>query len=333
MKSFRTTLPEYRAASSLSHADQLVLVGSCFAEHIGNRLADMKFSTLLNPNGILYNPVSVSQLLKDLRNAAFTLEPPAAPSLFQHQGLWHSWEHHGHFSHPDRDQCLQGIEQAGEQAAGFLKKTNWLILTLGSAQVFTLRENGQVVANNHKAPADWFTPRRLSVAETVAALQPELEALKAELPALQVVLTVSPVRHLRNGLIENQRSKAVLLLAVEQLCEQLDFVDYFPAYELLQDDLRDYRFYAADMTHPGAEAIDYIWAYFSAAYFSPATRDLIEQIVKLRRAAQHRPFHPDTAAHRQFLQQQLKQVRNLAGKYPELDFSEEIRVFTGSAIE
>ncbi|MEQ1747272.1 MAG: GSCFA domain-containing protein [Saprospiraceae bacterium] len=324
MKTFRTTMPMHRASFGIAHTDQLLLVGSCFTEHIGERLEAGKFQALTNPNGIVYNPVSIARSLIALQNAVFDPEN----AVFEYQGLWHSWKHHGRFSHPDRETALQNFATAHAHAAVFLKKTNRLLLTLGTADVFTLRETGQVVANNHKVPADRFEQRRLSVAETTDVLEQALSSLHTANPALRVVLTVSPVRHLRAGLVDNQRSKAVLVLACAELCQRLEFVHYFPAYELLLDDLRDYRFYAADMLHPSGAAVDYIWEYFTETFFLPQTQNLLERIGKITTAARHRPFHPGSAEHRAFTAQQIEHVRQLCAEHPRLDFSEEITVFS-----
>ena len=319
MKTFRTVFPIQHAPFSLTYADRLLLAGSCFIEHIGERLTAGKFTTLANPNGIIYNPLSLAQSLEFLLNQ----ETYTKADLFNCNGLWHSWAHHGAFSNPDEQAAANGIQQARETAAVFLEKTNRLLLTLGTAEIFTLRETGQVVANCHKAPAGWFDQRRLGVPETVEALSGLFQKLKAVLPDLQVILTVSPVRHLRNGAIENQRSKAVLLLACAEICGQFDFVYYFPAYELLLDDLRDYRFYAPDMAHPNELAVDYIWQHFAETFFPPDTRQLLAQIEKIRMATTHRPFFPDTPEHRAFARTQLERIEQLSKEHPELDLSVE----------
>ncbi len=320
VKSFRTLLPPTKAPFDLTHAHRTVVIGSCFSEHIGERLKAYKFPVLVNPSGILYNPLSIAQLLERL------LLPKADLSgeFFQHQGLWHSWQHHGRFSHPDRLFFEAQIRQGHAQAAQFAASADRFFLTLGTAHVFFLRDSGRIVANNHKAPADWFEQRRLSVSETAEALAAAIERWKAVRPQLEVLLTVSPVRHLRNGFIENQRSKAVLLLVCDTLCTQLPYVHYFPAYELLLDDLRDYRFYADDMVHPSEVAIDYIWEYFAQAFFPPQTAQLVAQIERVRTAVAHRPFHPNTSEHRNFVLQQREAIRRICQQYPQLDFSEEM---------
>lgn len=335
MSRFRTIIPPYSAPFRLTHADRLLLAGSCFTEHIGARLRASKFPILLNPNGIVYNPVSIARMLEDLLREAFVAAPESRGAgeslpdndLFEHQGQWHSWEHHGVFSHPDRETALAGIAAARREAAGFLRNTTHVLLTLGTAQVFVLRKTGRIVANNHKAPAGWFDQRRLEVGETVDVLGRVLESLQVQLPGLRVLLTVSPVRHLRNGFVENQRSKSVLLLACAELSEQFGFVHYFPAYELLLDDLRDYRFYTADMLHPNETAVDYVWDYFVRAFFPPETQKLLTQIDRIAAAARHRPFHPGSPEHRIFAQNQLADIRQLQDIHPGLDFSGEIAWF------
>jgi hypothetical protein len=320
MPDFRTALTAAPAPRHITHTDPLLLIGSCFTEHIGQKLLEKKFDVLTNPFGIVYNPISIAACLRRIcsDNQAFV-----ETDLFENAGIWHSWQHHGRFSHPDRMQALQGINAAYFEAAAQLKKTNFLLLTFGTSEVFTLRETGKVVANNHKMPANWFDLRRLSVAEIVDSTLEVLQLIQLENPNIQIVLTVSPVRHLRSGLIENQRSKAALILACEEICRQSPAAQYFPAYELLLDDLRDYRFYARDMIHPSEVAVDYVWQFFSDTFFAEKTRNLHDRIERIQAAARHRPFHPDTAAHQAFVQAQLAAITSLEQEYPQLDFSVE----------
>ncbi len=235
---------------------------------------------------------------------------------------------------------LEGLNAAYSQAVSFLKKTNRLFLSFGTADVFVLRNAesvahlrgvphfaDQIVANNHKMPAALFQERRLSVAEIAETTVGILQKIKAENPEFQVVVTVSPVRHLRGGAVANQRSKATLVLTCEEICRRLDFAHYFPAYELLLDDLRDYRFYAADMVHLSDVAVDYIWQFFSETFFSEKTKRLNEGIGKITAAARHRPFNPDTAEHRAFARAQLEAIESLKKEQPHLDFSAETAHF------
>lgn len=325
MPSFRTVFEIGAADFNISHRNSIVALGSCFTEHIGGRLQAYKFRMALNPFGILYNPASIAGALGRLLSGT----PYEAGDLFQHQGLWHSFDHHGRYSFPDRDQALEKINADLRDGAVALRQADRLLLTLGTAGVFVVQKTGRIAANCHKLPGDTFARRRMSVSEIADCLSPVFEQMKSESPDLRIVLTVSPVRHLREGFIENQRSKAALLLAVEELCLRHDFARYFPAYELLMDDLRDYRFYEADMVHPSPAAVDYIWEQFTGSYFTEETRRIMVAVQKLRTAAAHRPFHPDSAAHRTFVERTLADMSELERQHPFLDFSAERSEISG----
>jgi GSCFA family protein len=324
MTEFRTTIPPIRSDVKIAHHDGMLCLGSCFAEHIGRRLSRLKFPALLNPSGIIYNPVSLAESLEKLLSDELFGEA----GLFENLGLWHSFSHHGAFSHPDKKVALKNINRSLTEARDFLPKTNRLLVTLGTAHVFIFKKSGRIVANCHKVPGAQFERRRLSVEEVAAALTPVLEKLKHRLPELQIVATVSPVRHLRDGLVENQRSKATLVLALAQICQELPFVHYFPAYEIVLDDLRDYRFYEADMAHPNQLAVDYVWRHFEQACFDEKTGDLCRQIERVVAAAEHRPFHRQSAEHEAFVQRQLAVIDALCAKHPGLNFEGEIQKLT-----
>ncbi len=320
MSEFRTRLPQASPASfSIGHQDAVLCAGSCFATHMGTWLQALKFPCLLHPFGIVYNPISLGKGLLRLLSAT----PYTSEDIVQHGDLWHSFDHHGAFSHPDPTEALQRINTALQEAAAFAKNANRLILTPGTAHVYTLKNADRIVANCHKFPAAAFEKRRLTVGEVVAALSTPLEHWKAARPALEVIISVSPVRHLRDGFIENQRSKATLVLALEELAQQYSFVHYFPSYELLLDDLRDYRFYEADMVHPNEIAVQYIRDYFAATYFSAPTLALNQRIAKITVAANHRPIYPNTPAHQRFVQQQLEAIHALEKEFPFLKFEAE----------
>ncbi|MCC7467281.1 MAG: GSCFA domain-containing protein [Saprospiraceae bacterium] len=323
---FRTALSQQESPFRINHTHPVLLMGSCFTEHIGQRLADRKFNTLVNPYGIVYNPVSLAENLLCLMEGNCA---PASADLVEHQGLWHSWSHHGRFSGPHPDHTLADMQEAYQRAVDFIQKASVLILTFGTAEVSILRSSGRVVANNHKMPANLFEYRRLTLNEIVEAWLPLLQQWSGK----KVVLTVSPVRHLRQGLIENQRSKAALVLACADLCPQLPFVSYFPSYELLLDDLRDYRFYEADMLHPSQVAVDYIWNRFSDTYLEAESRQLGEQIMKIRAAMNHRPFHANTPEHLAFRAAQLDKIKALQAKFPAIDMTLEEQYFSQAAKE
>jgi hypothetical protein len=307
----------------LSYADHFLGIGSCFVEQIGQRLTARKFSSFYNPLGIAFNPYSVALSL----SRASQPKAYQVSDLFEYRGLWHSFDHHGSFSAPSPEQALAGIELAQEAAHAQFQKSSILILTLGTANVWDHLAEKRSVSNCHKLPRASFQRRRMELPEIVEVLGSALEACFAVHSELKVVLTVSPVRYLREGIVENARSKATLLLASEQLNQSFAQVHYFPAYELLMDDLRDYRFYADDLAHPSSQATDYIWAYFKNAFFDAATQTQIQELEKLNQAVQHQPLHPGTVTHQTFLHQQLEYITRLENKYPTLDFSAEKSIF------
>jgi GSCFA family len=314
---FRTTLAASPAPFSIGHHDSVLLVGSCFTEHIGARLEQHKFRVTTNPYGILYNPVSLARVLDNM-----SVSPD---HWVESQGVWYHLDLHGDYSAPTRAAAEAQVAQATTIAHDALNHASRIFITLGTADVFEWAADGHIVANCHKVEAKYFNKRRLSVQEVIEVLIAPIRRLTAQRPELRVVLTVSPVRHLRNGMVEHQRSKATLILACEAICSQMEQVHYFPAYELLMDDLRDYRFYADDLVHPSPMAVEYIWQHFCDTYFDAATQALNQQVRQVVQAAAHRPFHPDTEAHRVFRQQQLRQIEAIMAQnqHLNLDFRTE----------
>lgn len=325
MKNFRTTFKIPSLTFELTHKDKILSIGSCFAENIGRKLEENKFQTLLNPFGILYNPSSVAQTLERIFNNQKITET----DILQHNDLWHSRLHHTRFSQTDKTPFLEDINTSLDTANASLKDSNRLILTLGTAFVWEEKETGIIVANCHKRPQKLFTRRRLSPAEIKEDLLPILRKIKKQNTDLEVIMTVSPVRHTNDGFIENQRSKAALILAIDAMCQEENFIHYFPAYELVQDDLRDYRFYAEDMLHPNEVAVDYVWEHFRKSLFSEKTKEIYSEVKKLQAMAGHRPFQVESVAHQTFLLSNLKKIEDLEGQYDFLDFTEEKQVFKG----
>lgn len=255
---FRTIVEIPLAASKITHQHCLLALGSCFAENIGKKLNDAFFQVDVNPFGVLYNPVSIRnsiQLL--LENKLFTQE-----AIFENKGLWQSFSHSSQFSDTNKEKCLTNINKRFESAFDFFNKTDFLLITFGTAWVFEDRKSGNVVSNCHKLPANCFNRRRLTVDEIVADYSTLITELKIKLPNLRILFSVSPIRHWKDGAHENNISKSTLLLAVEALQQNFYQVDYFPAYEIQIDELRDYRFCAVDMQHPSEVAVDYIWSRF-----------------------------------------------------------------------
>ncbi len=317
----------------ITYQDKLLLIGSCFTEHIGNYLSNVKFNVLQNPNGILFDPLSICRsLVSYIDNKTYTED-----DLFYLNEAWHSWQHHSRFSHPDRKLALQQINDSQQQAHLFLKNANWLIITLGSS--FTYRfsasqselkavEN-KAVANCHKAPAKVFNKHLCTIEEMVTALDGTLFRLFHFNPKLNIIFTVSPVRHLRDGVIENNRSKARLLETVHHLVNKFEKLHYFPAYELVIDVLRDYRFYDIDMAHPNYAATQFVLEHFSASCVEENARALAEEIRKMVIAKNHKPFNSASQQHKSFLLSHLAKAEMLQQQHPHLDFNEELSYFKG----
>jgi hypothetical protein len=306
----------------INHQQNLMLIGSCFTEQIGTKLANHKFSVLDNPNGILFNPVSICRSISSyIHNKQYQ-----EADLFYQNECWNSWEHHSRFSHPDKQACLAGINDSQSKANAFLKHADWLLITLGSAFVYEL-ENKEVVANCHKVPTDKFSKRLLSADEIFSDLQQMIEKAVAFNPQLKIIFTISPVRHLRDGFVENNRSKATLIQAVHQLVEKNDHCFYFPAYELVIDDLRDYRFFAEDMVHPNYAATNYVWEKFIATCIDEPSQQLMKEIAVIAAAKNHKPFNPTSEQHKKFLQTNLEKVRKLQKQFTYLNLEEEENFF------
>lgn len=306
----------------ISHKDNLLLIGSCFTEQIGTKMTNHKYNVLDNPNGILFNPVSIIKSISSyIDNKQYN-----TGELFYQNESWNSWEHHSRFSNSDADECLTMINESQTKAHYFLQKADWLMITLGSAFVYEL-ESKQVVANCHKVPTDKFKKRLLPAAEVITGMQEMIENVRAFNPALKVVFTISPVRHLRDGFIENNRSKATLIQAVHQLVEANGHCFYFPAYELIIDDLRDYRFFAEDMVHPNYAATNYVWEKFIATCIDEPSKLLMKEIAVIVAAKNHKPFNPASEQHKKFMQSILQRVKNLQQQFAYINFNEEEQFF------
>lgn len=317
---FRTVLEPKPSSFQINHQSGVLCIGSCFAENMGTRLEDFKFQTYLNPFGIIYNPISISKSLEILLDEkSFFIES----DLFENLGRWHSFQHHGSFSFPKKEMTLEKINSSLETTRFFLKEAEYLILTLGTSNVFIDKISDVLVANCHKVPQKSFYKKTLSVEEIIQSLGSIIEHLNSSFPRIKVITTVSPVRHIRDGLIENQVSKSKLIIALNTLTQQYSHVKYFPAYELLLDDLRDYRFFKKDMIHPNEIAVDYIWDFFSKTFFDPKTIELNSKIEKLKIAARHKPFHPQSEEHQRFVKKQINKMDNLEREFPFLDFGKE----------
>ncbi len=299
----------------LSQAHHMLLMGSCFATEMGERLLQAKFPCEVNPFGVLYNPLSIAVALHEIGSGKHYVKE----MLFRHQNLWHSPMHHGDFSSASPEETLQCINRRIDYAHKAMQHLDALLLTWGTAWVYEDAETRCVVGNCHKLPDKNFLRRRLSVEEIVAEYTGLLHRLFAHRPQLRVLLTVSPIRHLRDGLHDNQLSKSTLLLAADALRQRFpQQVSYFPAYEILLDELRDYRFYADDMVHPSSLAVEYVWQRFSQSCFTDDALQIAGQCEEIHKMLAHKPFHPEADAYKRFLEQIVLKIERLNEKYPYL---------------
>ena len=321
---FRTEVQVPPFDRKISYEDTLFLMGSCFVENMGRQLQDFKFRAEVNPFGVLFNPESIRlALLRMMEDRTFD-----SSDLFEKDGVWNSFSLHSGFASLSADDFLEKANGALRRASSLLAKSDVLFVTWGTAWVYRL--GSDVVANCHKQPSAMFCRERLSVESIVASYSDLLSKLCERNEALKLVLTVSPIRHWRDGAHGNQLSKSVLLLAADELVRRFpDKVFYFPSYEIMMDDLRDYRFYASDMLHPGEQAIEYLWERFSECFFSEKTRGLMGEVERIVRAASHRPFNPDSLPHRRFVEQTLAKVALLESEYPSIDFRAERQALSG----
>jgi len=319
------------AETRITYRNKIMLTGSCFTEHIGNSLGELKFSTLQNPNGILFDPRSVcDSLISYIENKQYKKE-----DLFYLNEIWNSWEHHSRFSNINADDALKTINESQQQAHDFLKNTDWLIITLGSSFSYRLTseatlgglQNNNGVANCHRAPSQWFNKHLLTIDETVSMLDTTYHRLKQFNPKLKIIFTISPVRHIRDGVIENNRSKAKLIEAVHHMINKFPWLYYFPAYELVIDVLRDYRFYDIDMVHPNYPATEFVMEKFREGFIDEQSQQLMEEIKKIVIARKHKAFQPETNAHKTFLKTHLEKAKELQSKFSFLDLSDEINYF------
>ncbi len=307
----------------ISIKDPIILTGSCFAENIQEKFEYYKFNSLCNPNGILFNPLSIANSINSYCTATATPDS----LLFEADGIWHSWWHHGSIMGYDKTELETKIKEVNLLAHAKLKHAQWLVITWGSAYAYELISNNLLVANCHKVPAHQFKKRLLSVDEITNEYLNLFEKLNSFNPNLKIMLSISPVRYTRDGLHENNLSKATLQLSLNELMKHNSKLVYFPAYEIVNDELRDYRFFEQDFAHPNKLAIDYVWKRFTETCLSNGTINYLRAVEPLLRARQHRPIHANSLAHQQFKTDLLRKTEKLQEEYPDINLQEEIAYF------
>ena len=319
---FRTEFEIAEFNYKISTKSKLMFFGSCFTENIGEKIANLHLQNNINPFGILYNPASVSENIRLLiENKNFTEK-----DLNQNNNKWFSYNHHGKFSDEDKDKCLQNINTEINKASSSLKDANFLFITFGTSWVYKLKENNKIVANCHRIPAKEFNRERLTITEIVDDYKKLITKIKNINPNIKIVFTVSPIRHWKDGANGNQLSKSVLLLAIEEIIKQNTNCFYFPSYEIIMDDLRDYRFYSSDMLHINDIAINYIWEKFTNTFFDNSTLEYAKKINKINSALNHRTENNKTEKYIEFINSNIAKTKTLETEY-NIDLSDLVREF------
>lgn len=319
LSGFRTPVEPTPFPRQLQLGKPLITLGSCFADSIGTRLHASKFDVMVNPAGVIYQPGAVHQLIdRALTNVRYD---PA--DFLEHQGIWYSYDFHSSVNALSSAELKSKMDTLGSQLKTDLLQADTVMITYGTAWVYRRVQTGGLVSNCHKQPGKNFSKELLDVAAVTNSFRQMVGELRAVNPQVQIILTVSPVRHLAETAEANQVSKSVLRMACHQLAAADPLVHYFPAYEIMMDDLRDYRFYARDMIHPTDVALDYIWTKFQASAFSAETIALTSRWEKILQALAHRPFHPESPAHRDFL---IRLRQDVSGFAPHFDVQEQLKL-------
>jgi hypothetical protein len=313
---FTTKIPITKSNSPIDYSSQIVALGSCFAENMGEKFDFYKFQSTTNPFGIIFNPVSIEKILERAIHLNYFTET----DLFFHNELWNCYDVHSDLSHPNKEAMLSNLNRLLTEMNSKLAAATYLFITYGTSWVYQLKSTGVVVANCHKVAQDQFEKVILSVTEIENAIQNSIDLIQKINPKCQLVFTVSPVRHIKDGFVENQRSKANLISALHTSISQQPTSSYFPSYEIVMDELRDYRFYAQDLLHPNAVAIDYIWERFCESHITETAHQVMQEVESIQKGMAHRPFHPDSTSHSKFLQKLKEKSAHLEAQFPFMKF-------------
>jgi len=313
----RTQIPlEVQDNNQIDHHSKIVLLGSCFAESIGEKLEYFKFQSTLNPFGILFHPIAIENSIKfSIDKKEFSDE-----DVFFHNELWHCFDAHSKRSDLSKPKLLASLNESTETLGQQINRASHIVITLGTAWVYRLISRNTIVANCHKLPQKQFEKELLCVEKISASLKRMLEKIRAVNPYSKIIFTVSPVRHLRDGFIENVHSKSHLITAVHQVINTENESFYFPSYELMMDELRDYRFYKEDMIHPNATAINYIWEKFMDVWIASSSNEIMKQVALVQKGLLHKPFNPQAKAHLQFLQDLKTKQEALQSQFSHIVF-------------
>ena len=300
----------------IDYNSRITLLGSCFSDNIGHKLSYHKFQSILNPFGILFHPKAIETIIK---NALYKKEYTEKDIFFLNE-QWQSFEAHSKLSSSSKDEIIEKLKKASASINIALKSSSHIIITLGTSWIYRFSESGKIVTNCHKVPQHKFKKELLSIVEINKSLSSIISLIRKVNPDINFIFTVSPIRHLKDGFIENQQSKSHLISALHQIIKKQENTFYFPSYEIMMDELRDYRFYKEDMIHPNQIAINYIWEKFYENWLSDEAIDLKKQVIKIQRGLEHKPFNPDSKKHQQFLLSLQEKIEILKKKHSHISF-------------
>lgn len=322
--SFRTEIHPIKYTFNINHTHKLLFIGSCFADNLSQKLIQYKFNTLHNPFGVLFNPASIAQVINDI----LFIKNYDEKDLVYYNEEWISFKHHGSFSNPDKRKCLHFINSKLKESKLYIKNVDFIFITLGTSLAYKLKSNNEIVSNCHKFPASHFEKVFLTADESMKLLYESIMNVKKINPLVKIIFTLSPVRYIKDDFMENSLSKAHLRMAIDELTKKCSDIYYFPAYEIMIDDLRDYRFYNPDKIHPSDTAIDYIWNFFSQAFFNAETKKCNSNIQEIYMALLHKPKNKDSILYKMFKDKQLEKIHEIKKTYLYIDFTNEINFFS-----
>lgn len=316
---FRTQIPISKCDLPIDYKSQIMSLGSCFAENIGKKFEYFKFQNKVNPFGIIFNPVSIEKLIeRAIKNIEFTEK-----DIFFHNEHWHCYEVHSELSHENKEVFLENLNTILHATNNHITQSTHFIITYGTSWVYRNSNSNEIVANCHKVPQNQFIKEILSVERIQKSIKNTIEFIRKTNPNCRFIFTVSPVRHIKDGFVENTVSKSNLLTAIYQQLQTEHcslHTEYFPSYEVMMDELRDYRFYSEDMLHPNQVAIDYIWERFSQTHISDVSFPIMEEVDSIQKGLSHRPFKPDSDSHQKFLKNLNLNISQLQKKLPFIKF-------------
>lgn len=308
---------------TIDYGDSIVFWGSCFSEHIAKYLSGIKFRVYSNSHGIVYNPASICKSIQDVvLNRSYRID-----ELEKRRDIWYSWFHHSSFSGMDPEKVIQNINGEIQKTYTWIQKAKYAIITPATSFCYKLKKNGLIVSNNHKLPSEYFDKVLLSTEEVSEYLNRSCILLRQVQPDIKIIFTISPVRHIRDGMIENNNSKSRLIQAVHEICKQHHCI-YFPSYEIIMDVLRDYRYYEKDLVHPNKLSLEIVQNYFSEFAFNSSTRKTISSLENIMTGIHHKPFFEESADYQEFKKEMLQKIINFRKENPEINLEQEQNKFS-----